>query len=135
MSTNPLGVKHELWAQYYTVGPEGWVGTDGLVAVRPTADEAAAICADPDQLDGIAWVDFSLVVKLDGEEADFYRTGESFIATSQRSFREIRFAPVASVIEQGRVTKHTANWLGHLASGNHEAAPDRFEELLELLGS
>lgn len=119
------------------MGPEGWICSDGTTATRPTAEGAAEICADPDQLDGIAWVDFSLaVVPEDGSpypEAEFYRMGESFIATSQRSFREVRFAPVSLVLERGRLTKHTTRWLGQLSSGNHDAVPDKFEELLGLL--
>jgi hypothetical protein len=128
--------KQELWAQYHTVGPEGFVESDGELAIRPTASEASRIAGQPDQLFGIAWIDFSLFVGNPGAiDEENYRVGrgESFIATSKRSEREIVFKPVSSVLERGQLTKHTATWLGWLAAGNHSETPDKYKELAALL--
>lgn len=125
-----------LWAQYYTVGPQGFVDSDGEPAQRPTAQEASRIVAQPNQMKDIAWVNFSFIVGEAGTEDEEYYpvgAGESLIATSRRSISEVVFKPVSLVIEQGRLTKHTANWVGHLATGNRSHIPDRYFELESLL--
>ena len=125
--------KLDIWATYHTVGPEGYVDFDGDPAIRPTAEEAANIANYPDQVTHIAWMDFTLWVNDGKSEDERYKLGESFIATSQWRLREVRFRPVSSILEEGRLTKHTAKWLGYLVVGNHESVPDHFEELADLL--
>lgn len=127
--------RQELWAQYHTVGPDGFADSDGQVAIRPTAAEASRIARLPGQVIDIAWVNFSFYVGDDGASEEAYPVGldESFIATSKRSVKEVVFKPVSMVLEEGQLTKHTAKWLGYLAGGNHDSHPDQYDGLLALL--
>jgi hypothetical protein len=127
--------KQELWAQYFTVGPEGYVDTDGELAIRPTASEAGRIARLPGQVKDIAWMNFSFYVGENTETEEVYPVGtdESFIATSRRGIYKLSFKPVSAVLEQGKLTKHTTRWLGYMAAGNHSEKPDRYDELIKLL--
>lgn len=123
----------EWWAQYCTVGPYGYADTHGEEITEPTVEAAHALVNQPEQLADICWVNLSVAV----EEGPNIRIGESLIATSRRSLHRATFQPVSTVIEQGKLTKHTARWVGHLATGTtgrhiREYEPDRFEELLVL---
>jgi hypothetical protein len=125
----------EFWAQYHTVYPDGFVYSDGKLINNPDskpAKLAREICAQPDPTtNSVAWVNFSVFSE---SESDTLKLGESYIATSRRSLREIYFKPVSLVIEQGRLPDHTASWVAYLAlDGASVPHPDRFEDLVNLL--
>lgn len=130
---NKLNIRQELWAQYYTVGPEGLECSDGQLAYRPDAQDAKRIATEPGQLRDIMWMDFCFVVgePCTDEEA-YYGVGlnESFIATSRRTTDEVVFQPVSEVVDSGKLSTYSATWLGKLASGGGDIVPDRFQDLL-----
>jgi hypothetical protein len=118
----------DLWAQYHTVGPDGYADSDGEAAREPTAVTAKEICAQPGQMNDICWVNYSVFIS-----GIRYRVGESHIATSQRNLREVYFRPVSEVLERGNLPKHTAMWVGYLTLNDSGERPDHFEELVQLL--
>jgi hypothetical protein len=123
----------EIWAHMYTVGPGGFVDSDGEYAREVSAQEARIIASQPGQLKDIMWINFDynpgLLRPID---VLWNRIGESMVATSRRLHTEVVFRPVSEVLESGRITKYTATWLGRLANGNHDEIPDKFEDLLTL---
>jgi hypothetical protein len=126
----------EIWAQYYTVGRRGYVDSDGSSAVVPTAEEARRLSSLPGQMIDIMWVNFSGVYGEPGSDTEKYfpvGAGESYIVTSRRTKDTVVFKPVSEVINSGRMTKYTQRWIGAMATGDHSAAPDRFDELVVML--
>lgn len=129
---------HSLDVEGHWIRPNGFLDSDVYTGItRPTAAEARRIATKTNWRGlNVLWMNFMLTVYDDEAiDAEEYRVGESFIATSRRSISEVVFKPASLVIEQGKITYHTSVWLGRVARNINETTsrPDRYEELIALL--
>ncbi|HSX47337.1 MAG TPA: hypothetical protein VLF63_01040 [Patescibacteria group bacterium] len=122
--------RYEVWAQYYTVDSNGYADCDGEIAIRPSREETKRIASRPDQVDKIAWINFSLLI-CDEDDTETFELGDSncYIATSKRNRANVNFEKVTKVLKRDRLPRHTIKWLGWLIYGDQTETPNMFYDL------